>query len=217
MTKKFILIVLLFAIVSGAAFAQHKYQASDMLLGIDFGMGLTANAFTMSSLPWPAANYALTLDLGLNYDYYIFPWLSFNTGIFAKTGLYLALKTAITEDDHDLMAVAKTPVCLTIPLTAHINVPIVNFLYLGAGITLNIPVSSYSVDELQIGDDEVSFGKKGGFFLGIPLDIGFDMVKPNKGGSRFIIRIAPELHSEGLFIPVGFMYQMHNFRIYSKK
>ena len=219
MVKKLALILALSLAVSGAAFSQHKYKSMDMLLGVDFGMGATYNSYNLSSFPWKAMNYAVTGDFGLNYDVYVFPWLSLSTGVAARSGLYCVFDSAVEEDDIGLaMALgAKTPVSVSIPLSFHINIPYANFFYLGAGVAINIPVTKWSVKELEIKDTEFTFGRKGDNYISIPIDFGFDLVKANKGGSRFIIRFAPEFHKEGTFLPVGFMWQLHNFRIYSKK
>ncbi|MCL2832694.1 MAG: hypothetical protein FWD78_05955 [Treponema sp.] len=220
MIKKIVCILVLLALISGAAFAQfspHKYKSMDMLLGLDFGMGATYNAYNLSSFPWQKANYAAAVDFGLNYDVYLFPWLSLSTGVLGRTGVYFSLNAEMAEDNIDLTGIAKTPVSVTIPLSFHINIPYVNFLYIGAGAAINIPVYNWSVTELSVGDNKYTFGAKGGMFISTPIDFGFDLVKANKGGSRFILRFAPEFHQEGMYLPVGFMWQFYNFRIYSKK
>lgn len=222
MAKKFILILVLSAALSGMAFSQvspYKYRSMDMLLGIDFGIGTSINTFSLGKFPWEAMNYAATIDLGLNYDIYVFPWLSLSTGIMARTGLYLSLDAKMNDNEVEsrIMDIAKTPISVAFPVAAHINVPYVNFLYLGAGVTFNFPLRNWSVNEFKVSDTKLTFGKKGDFFFSVPVDIGFDMVKAKGGGSRFILRLSPEFHKEGVFVPLGFMWQFTNFRIYSKK
>jgi hypothetical protein len=58
---------------------------------------------------------------------------------------------------------------------------------------------------------------KGDFFVGLPIDIGFDSVKPGRGGGRFFFRITPEFHKKGVAVPIGFIWQIYNWKIYSKK
>jgi len=136
----------------------------------------------------------------------------------ARSGLYLSLNTEMTENNDELTGIVKTPVSVAIPFAAHINVPYVNFLYIGAGVTLNIPVHSWSISDVSVGDSKMSFGKKGNFYIAVPIDLGLDMVKKDKGnGQRFILRFAPEFHDEGIFLPMGFMWQFFNFKIFSKK
>jgi hypothetical protein len=54
---------------------------------------------------------------------------------------------------------------------------------------------------------------KGDFFVGLPIDIGFDLVKPGRGGGRFFFRITPEFHEKGTVLPIGFIWQMYNWKI----
>ncbi|MDR2343387.1 MAG: hypothetical protein LBD86_02500, partial [Spirochaetaceae bacterium] len=140
------------ASVAGGVFAQeerespdvvHKHQPFDMLLGLNSGFGLTPNigdffnAATEGSMP--KGNYAPTFDFGLSYDFYIFHWLSFNTGLLMHPDIYLIL-------DQDFKGIksstdiASAPLCLTVPLAAHVNVPKVEWLYAGIGLSLNIPL-----------------------------------------------------------------------------
>ena len=216
MRKKILFVLVLIVLFSGSVvFGQNsKHKSGDMLLGIDLGMGLTPSFFSAVSASDEISkgNYAITFDLGLNFDYYLFDWLSFNSGLFTHSGIYLLCdKPLPVDNDITLTDWAKTPICFTIPVMAHINVPVVEWLYLGAGVTLNFPTSSMLDTEL------VGIDTKGKFFLGIPLDFGFDSVKPGKGGSRFFFRVTPEIHSGGTPVLVGFMWQVYNFKIYSKK
>ena len=217
MFKKFFLILALATAISGAAFSQHKYKAADMLLGIDMAMGVTPNLYKFTSFPWPKLNLAATFELGLNYDVYLAGWLSLSTGVYGKTGAYFAVKGDVDADHLDLRGFSTTPVCLTFPLTIHINIPYANFFYIGGGGAVNIPLASWSVTKMNIGDSELSIGGKGSLFFSTPIDFGFDFVKKDKGGGRFIFRFAPEFHKEGIFLPVGIYWQFTNFRIYSRK
>jgi hypothetical protein len=217
MLKKGLLILVLAAVVMGGVFAQdetmHKHQPFDMLLGINFGIGITPNIGDLFDTSIPKGNYAITWDFGLTYDFYLFNWLSFNTGILLHPDVYLILAQDIDNVDS-FTDIAATPVCLTIPLAAHVNVPKVEWLYAGIGLSFNIPVLSI----LDGADNEITGGvdTKGDFFVGLPIDIGFDLVKAGKGGARFFFRITPEFHEKGTTIPIGFIWQIYNWRIYSK-
>ena len=217
MKKKIIFALVLIVLFSGTAFSvgqQDRHKAGDVLLGIDLGMGLTPSFFSAVSADneIPKGNYAIAFDLGLNVDYYLFHWLSFSSGLFMHSGIYLLWdKPLPVGGDVTLTDWAKTPNCFTLPLMAHINVPAVQWLYLGAGLTFNFPVSSILDSDLP------NIDTKGKTFVGIPLDVGFDFVKPGKGGSRFFFRVTPEIHSGGTPVLVGFMWQIYNFKLYSKK
>jgi len=207
--KKFILIVLMLALLSGTVFAQ-KHNAGEMLLGLNLGTNITPTfgKVTGSGIP-PMGNYAITFSGGLTFDYYLFSWLSLNTGVFSYPGLYLLLDKDITKiewENTKLTDWAKAPVCFTIPIMAHINVPVLTFLYAGIGLNLNFPVSTL-VEGDHAGETI------GGFFLGIPIDLGFDFIKAGKGGGRFMFRMTPEFHSGGTVFLTGFMWQIYNFRL----
>ena len=213
MVKKGLIVLVLFAFLSGSLFAQ-KHLAGDMLLGIDLGMGVTPSISKVGGDSIPSGNYAITFDFGLNFDYYMFKWLSLSSGIFTHAGIYLLWDkpySLIFLGDDNFTDWAKTPICFTLPIMAHINVPVIEWLYLGAGLTLNFPVSS------MLDRDLPGIDTKGDFYLGIPIDLGFDLVKAGKGGSRFFFRVTPEIHKGGTPILIGFMWQIYNFRIYSKK
>jgi hypothetical protein len=210
------LVLILASVLAGGVFAQediHKHQPFDMLLGLNYGMGITPNVGDWFSL-WldgsiPKGNYALTFDFGLTYDFYLFNWLSFNTGLLLHPDIYVALNRNLDNVDSftDIMA---GPLCLTIPLAAHVNIPKVEWLYAGIGLSLNIPI-------LGMFDGLAGVDTKGDFFVGLPIDIGFDYVKPGRGGGRFFFRITPEFHERGTTVPIGFIWQIYNWKLYSKK
>ena len=217
MIKKGLVLLVLIAILAGSVFAggkQPKHLAGDILLGIDLGLGVTPSIGKIKNDTIPAGNYALAFDIGLNFDYYMFKWLSFNTGAFVHAGAYLFLDDWESNfySGKNLTDIAKTPICFTLPIMAHINIPGVSFLYLGAGVTLNFPVSSMLDSEFSAIDT------KGKFFVGIPLDFGFDFVKPGRGGGRFFFRVTPEFHKGGgKPLLVGFMWQIYNCKLHSRK
>jgi hypothetical protein len=236
--KKLVLFSVLATVVAGGIFAQqasetpeviHKHQPFDMLLGLNFGFGVTPNIGdlfkTASDGGIPKGNYALTFDFGLTYDFYLYNWLSFNTGLLLHPDIYLILDQNF-EGVNSFTDIASAPLCLTIPLAAHINVPKLEWLYAGIGLNLNIPLSGM-LDGVVSGEpdeenEDADFSAdpidtKGDFFVGLPIDIGFDFVKAGRGGGRFFIRITPEFHKKGVAVPIGFIWQIYNWKIYSKK
>lgn len=208
MAKRVLLVLLLLALLAGAVFSESKHKGGDLLLGIDLGFGITPSISKVTEDSVPAGNYAVAFDFGVNLDYYLTSWFSINSGIFTHAGAYLLLnKPLIYVNDSNFTDWAKTPVCFTVPIMAHINIPVVDFLYLGAGITLNMPVSSMLDSEFPTVDT------KGKFFLGIPIDFGFDFIRSGKGGSRLFFRLTPEIHKGGTPVLFGLMWQIYNFKI----
>jgi hypothetical protein len=218
MAKNGLLVLVLASVLAGGIFAQeggeqstdlHKHQPFDMLLGLNLGLGITPNVGDLlsvgSSNSIPKGNYAVIYDFGLTYDFYLFNWLSFNTGLLLHPDIYLLLDQDLDNIDS-FTDIAATPLCVTIPLAAHVNIPKVEWLYAGIGLTLNIPVSGM-FDGLAATDT------KGDFFAGLPIDIGFDFVKPGKGGARLFFRITPEFHEKGTAVPIGFIWQIYNWKI----
>ena len=210
MAKKVLLVLVLVALLSGTVFAESKHNPGEMLIGINIGLAFTPDFFKITDSSLSRGNYAITYDLGASFDYYIFNWLSVNSGLFIHSGIYLLwdkpypLEFAKNETFTDWV---KTPVCLTLPLMFHVNIPVVDFLYLGAGVNLNLPVGSLI-------DSNIGIDTKGKFFLGIPIDFGFDFIKPAKrGGARFFFRVTPEIHSGGKPVLIGFIVQPYNFKI----
>jgi hypothetical protein len=216
MAKKGLFVLVSACFIAGGVFAQdsdavHKHEPFDMLLGVNLGLGITPNIgdlFSISSGVLPKGNYALTFDFGLTYDFYLFNWLSFNTGLLLHPDIYAILNQDLNGVDS-YADVAATPLCLTIPFAVHVNVPKAEWLYVGVGLTLNLPVSGML-------DEVTGIDTKGDFFVGLPVDLGFDYIKAGKGGGRFFFRITPEFHKKGTVLPIGFMFQMYNWKIYSK-
>jgi hypothetical protein len=218
MAKKCLLVLVLASALAGGIFAQetsedaHKHQPFDMLLSFNVGIGITPNMgdlFSVSGSGLPSGNYALTTDLGVVYDFYLFHWLSFNTGLLAHPDMYLILDQKL-EEVKSFTDIVAYPLCLTIPFAAHINVPGLEWLYAGIGLNLNIPLFGL-LDSTVAGIDT-----KGDFFIGLPIDIGFDLIKASSGGKRFFFRITPEFHEKGVAIPIGIVWQANSWKIYSK-
>jgi len=202
-----LVITLVFGITGTAAFAQEKHQPFDVLVGLNSGFGITPNIFglfkNLSGGEIPKGNYAIIIDVGITGDFYLFNWLSFNTGLLLHPDLYMFLPDKI--DEVDLSNIAFTPFCLTIPLAAHVNIPYLEFLYTGAGLSLNIPLFGI-----------LNRINKGDFFVGLPIDIGFDFIKPGRGGTRFFFRITPEFHKGKTTVPIGFIWQSWNWKIFGR-
>jgi len=205
-------ITLVFGMTGTGAFAQeeHKHEPFDVLLGLNYGMGITPNIgdlFSISEYKVPKGNYALTFDLGVTGDFYLFNWLSFNTGMLLHPEVYATLEWDRYADNFKDIAAA--PFCLTIPLMAHFNIPKVEWLYTGIGLNLNFPLTGML-------DSATGVNTKGSFFVGVPMDLGFDFIQPDGGGMRFFFRVTPEVHKGGTTVPIGFIWQIWNWKIFSK-
>jgi len=223
MTKKNIVIgilaiALVFGMTGQGAFAQEKHQPFDVLIGINTGFGISPNIFglfkSISDQKIPKGNYAIIIDFGITGDFYLFNWLSFNSGLFLHPDLYVLLDQEI-KGKFEFKDIAATPLCLTIPLAAHINIPNVEWLYAGAGLSLNIPLFGL-LDSTVNKVAGKNIDTKGDFFVGLPIDIGFDFIKPGRGGTRFFFRVTPEFHKKRTTVPIGFIWQSWNWRIFSR-
>ena len=220
MIKKGLFVLILVVVIAGSVFAQggsreHKHAQFDVLIGINWGIGFSPNSVripfkVVGSDQIPKGHYAVVVDFGATFDFYLLNWLSFNTGLLFRQAGYLFLDNPKPKDDiedtTDFADIATIPFALTIPLMAHVNIPRAEWLYIGAGVSFNIPVSGFL-------DDVMDFEAKGSFFVGIPIDIGFDFIKPGKGGSRLFFRITPEFHKLGTVVPISLVWQIWNFRI----
>ena len=221
MAKKLIFVLVLFSLLTGGVFAQKvdKHQAGAILIGMDLGAAVTPNVIsTISSMfkgsdSFSEGNYAITATLGAHVDYYLFSWLSFNSGVIVKPGVYAFLRKNFEfSENTKITDIAKTPLNLTIPLMAHVNVPALQWLYAGAGLQFNFPMSSM-IDSV-IPPEYGQFDTKGGFFLGIPLDLGFDFIHAGQGGMRFFFRVTPEFHDGKTVVPIGFIWQVFNIKLH---
>jgi len=209
MVKKILIVSVLAVIIAGGTFAQeeHKHQPFDVLLGLNFGLGISPNIGQLFSSDIPSGSYAIVFDFGLTGDFYLFNWLSFNTGLLLHPDIYLTLSRSVEVDDFTDIAAA--PLCLTIPIAAHINIPKVEWLYMGIGLNLNFPITGMF-------DSIADVDTKGDFFVGLPVDLGFDFIQSGSGGARFFFRVTPEIHEHGTAIPIGFIWQIYNWKVYGK-
>ena len=210
MTKKLFLVLLIAILLSGSIFAAdrvHKHDSGKMLLGINFGTNYSPNIFRVLKDDIPSGNYAATLSFGLTFDYYLFYWLSFNTGALFYSGLYVFYDRAWDYYyGGDAWDFAKWPICITIPLMAHVNIPYVEWLYLGAGVNFNIPVANW-------GGEDWPYDRKGKFFIGVPIDFGFDFIRPGRGGVRLFFRFTPEFHNKETVYLIGINWQIYNIKL----
>ena len=218
MAKRFFLAFFLVFVLAGSVFSAElfKHQRGDMYAGINLGIGFTSNLFNVFSAgdSFPRGNYALTLDLGLSYGYYQTEWLSFNAGLLAHFGMYAFLRQDLQlKANTGFTDIAAVPVSLTIPFSAHINIPYVSFLYAGIGMSLNIPVISLLNSNNDDPEDPRQPDMSGDVFLGLPIDLGFDLMPEDVGGMRFFFRITPEFHRNGTVVPIGFVWQIFNLKI----
>jgi hypothetical protein len=200
---------------SGARPIAHKHNRFDLLLGMNLGIGMTANYGDLANAPsaggpikiFPKGNYAFIADIGISIDLYLSSWLSLNTGLYLHPDLYYISDTKTIA--YDLRDVMWAPICATIPIAAHINIPKVEWLYAGMGLTINIPI-------IEMPGGMKGVDRKGKSFLGMPIDIGFDFTKPNRNGSRFFFRFTQEFHEGGTVVPVGVIWQIHNWQLNRK-
>jgi hypothetical protein len=107
----------------------------------------------------------------------------------------------------------RTPISLTIPLSAHVNMPGLEWLYLGAGVNFNIPLFSL-LDTARPSNVDLP-DTKGDPYISLPIDLGVDF----NAGSRFnrlLFRVTPHFFEPDTLITFGIMFQSST-KIYSKK
>ena len=215
--KNLVLVLFMVVLLAGRAFAQeeNKHQSGDVLIGLNFGFGITPNMFgffkNLDAGKIPQGNYAYIIDFGITGDFYIFNWLSVNTGLLLHHDIYVLLDRDISGD-YGISDIAMAPLCLTIPISAHVNIPKVEWLYAGIGLNLNIPLMGM-FDSTVKSIRGIDVDTKGDFFVGMPIDFGFDFIRPGKGGARFFFRITPEFHKKGTTVPIGFIWQIWNWKV----
>jgi hypothetical protein len=208
----------------------HRHNSFDMLLGINVGLGAGWSGNKLPDILWTdevdvkKGDVNMAASVGLNYDLYFFHWLSISTGISLRPMLAVVLREdkipfRLGDQADDSTVIIRNPVSLTFPLQFHINVPFAEWLYLGAGVNINIPVENFNLLSSLIKYDEGS-AKRGVTFFSIPIDIGFDSIKPGKGGSRFFFRYERSyldslsfLDSDAIINTYGFIWQLHNFKL----
>ncbi|GHV55699.1 hypothetical protein AGMMS49579_19140 [Spirochaetia bacterium] len=177
--------------------SEHKHEAFDMLLGI--GTGIDLGGLLVSSKD---TDKQFDINTGVNYDFYVSPWLSVSTGL--MSGL------SITEGYDG----SSGGLYMTIPFSVHFNIPYIEWLYVGIGVGLNIPITSYAK-----------------YFTSLPIDIGLDFAKiGERAGGRLIFKIIPNFYTYNGFgyygnsttihqtiTTSGLVWQFYNWKISSKK
>jgi hypothetical protein len=189
-----------------------RFKPFDMLLGLNYGLGgnLSGAPFDLKK-----GSFIFYGDIGVNYDFYILNWLSVGTGLFAHEHLSVVLEKDLdSNSDLSFTDVLQTPFCLTIPVAVHVNIPRVEWLYIGAGLNINIPLFSLMDTAPQTSGVDLP-DTKGSTFISIPIDIGIDF-SSERTPKRVIFRIMPNILESGTLVSFGLMYQA-NRKIYSKK
>ncbi|MDR1891402.1 MAG: hypothetical protein LBQ48_00075 [Oscillospiraceae bacterium] len=214
--KRFIAIItLVFALCTGVSAqtgAAHKHEQFDMLLGLNIGIGGIA---TGKVLDGGSGSFALSADAGVTFDFYISNYLSVNTGILLHPEAHLIMEDNMKKNytaGFKLSDYAAMPLCISLPIMAHFNVPRVEWLYLGFGVAINIPL----VGMLDSLDDniDITIDTKGPVFVSLPIDIGFDLIRHNGNGMRFFFRITPTILEKGAVVPIGCVWQIYNWKIF---
>jgi hypothetical protein len=222
--------ILLLLLAGGIVFAQadtHRHEPFDMLLGFNVGAGAgwTPGFFDAFKEGDPTAikagNINAAVSVGLNYDLYLFPWLSLSTGLSLRPMAALVLKEDATNFNIDDLSewedivIVRNPISLTFPVQVHVNIPRVEWLYLGAGVSINIPVEKIDISSVI---DDGGLAERGRTFISIPVDLGFDFIKPGRGGSRLFFRYEPSfLESDVMVNTFGFVWQIYNFKLNHRK
>jgi hypothetical protein len=82
--KKIVGLLVMACVLSAAIFAQeegeYKYKPFDMLIGINLGVSSALHARDLANEK-RRFSFLFSADIGLTYDFYIFDWLSVNTGL----------------------------------------------------------------------------------------------------------------------------------------
>jgi hypothetical protein len=214
--KKIVGLVIMACVLPTAIFAQrsgeHRHEPLDMLIGINLGVG---GALVMKDVATenPNVSYIFASDIGVTCDFYFFNWLSVTTGLFFHPQVVAIYKPEYAErEDIEVTDYMQTPLCLTIPLQTHINVPGAEWLYVGVGLHLNIPLTSMTAEAAKTTGLDMP-DSKGNFFVSMPVDLGFDLIRSRDGGGRFIFRFTPTFLEQGTLLPIGVMWQIYNFRL----
>ena len=188
------------AVCATSVFAQNQveennYRTFSHYLGPSLGVG----AMKMND------GAIFTFDVGASYDFYIFEWLAISGGIIAHQELYYN-----QPSDDTRMVPVGNPFCITVPFGLHFKIPKIEWLYNGFNFALNFPMFDSS-------SPKNAYSTENEMFFSVPLDLGFDFMKPGKGGSRAFVRVTPTFHKGGVAVPVGFVWQIHNWKIGSSK
>jgi hypothetical protein len=240
MVKKGFLFVFLMILAAGGVFAQgeatkpHKHEAFDLLVGIGMGFDIGMEKVDYTSY-WGDKDSNLDMyynaNFNVNFDFYMSSWFSVSTGFMFGPSIFTYRRfpyiQEITKDGKNV------GMYMTIPLSLHINMPYIEWLYLGVGVGFNIPVASFApfYDKYLI----IQPPYEARYFTSLPLDIGVDYAKKeNRAGGRFIIRITPQFHpyyfdytkydgayaiatKDKVIMTYGIVWQFYNWKVYGRK
>ena len=203
--KKFLILFIIVIGLTSIVFAQDeeeaeiavnqaKHQAFSNYFGINIGGGaMKLNDGTI-----------FTANFGISYDFYLFPWFSISSGILFHQELYQNQPT-----DSNRFVPEGNPFCFTIPIGVHFNMPNAEWLYTGINFAFNIPITNANSPSTQ---DAYTIND---VFYSMPVHLGFDFINAGKGGSRLFFKITPTFYNGGVSVPVGFVWQIYNWRIYT--
>jgi hypothetical protein len=208
--KKLLLLLCLSQFLTNFVIAgEPKHQPQD----IDLGINLEVNFMLGFSEEWEYYQY-MGAEFGASIDYYFFNWLSVSSGLTVETGGLL------WEDHYDTLNSSVgggAPLYMQIPLAFHINIPKIDWLYVGGGLRGNFVLTDLNTEEEFMGH-KINTDLPPVGYLNYFADIGFDWMKPNRGGSRFFFRISQGIlafSEDGVYpklIDIGILYQ-YNFKI----
>lgn len=191
--------------------AARKYNPFDMMLGFTGGAGLNMKG---DALSLKEGYFILDAYAGANFDVYLLNWLSVSTGLYFYEVMAVNLKEDLSQNSNlKLTDMMRTPFCLTLPLQAHINMPGLEWLYLGMGMNFNIPLFSLLQTSTPAGIDLPD--TKGDPYLSLPIDIGIDITMGGKF-RRLVFRITPHFIEPDTLVTFGIMFQ-NNIKISGKK
>jgi len=201
--KKLFGILMITIGLSATVFAQDdvenittkKHQAFSHYISPSFGIG----AMNMND------GAILTFNIGASYNFYVLDWFSISGSVLAHQELYFNQPT-----DNTRMVPAGNPFCITVPIGFHINVPGIDWLYTGISFALNFPM-------FDLNSPYNAYASSEELFFSLPIDLGLDLIKPDLGGSRILLRVTPTFHKGGIAVPVGLVWQIHNWKIPTQK
>jgi len=211
--KKLFIFLMCVAILATSVFAQNEEESigennqlkKHQFLDQYFGLNIGASGMRTSG------HGIFTANLGVNYDFYLHEWVSLNTGFLLHTEFYFN-HNLLTN--HDPMVI---PMCFTIPFGVYINIPKVEWLYTGVSVAVNIPIANLQSPKFVTQPEKQNVFGDSSVFISLPIDLGFDFIKHGRGGTRALIRVSPTFHKGGITVPVGFVWQIYNWKVFSKK
>jgi len=211
--KKNFLLMMIIAVLASPVFASEEAESISEKTKLkkhqflDNYFGFSTGAAGMKT----GGNGVFTANLGVVYGFYLHEWVSINTGLLFHTEIYSG-KNLLTNNEPMV-----TPLCFAIPFGVHFNIPKIEWLYTGISAAVNIPIADLRNIKVNTEPGGQNDFTKKDIFLSLPVDFGFDFIKPGRGGSRAFFRITPTFHKSGISVPVGFIWQIYNWKVFSKK